>query len=65
MDEHNTDGRWRDLCEAILREPDPQKLQELAGKLNDELQIREIRNRERINSHQAALRAARPRTPET
>jgi hypothetical protein len=35
------DYRWRQLCQAILDEPDPVKLQELARLLNEELEARE------------------------
>jgi hypothetical protein len=36
-----TTDRWKDLCEAIMREPDPQKLMELVEKLNLTLEERE------------------------
>ena len=47
------DRRWRELCQAILDEPDPGKLHELAMLLNDELKARETGTQERINSHLA------------
>jgi hypothetical protein len=36
-----TTDRWKDLCEAIMREPDPRKLMELVEKLNQTLEERE------------------------
>ena len=36
-----TTDRWKDLCEAIMREPDPQKLMELVEELNLTLEERE------------------------
>jgi hypothetical protein len=36
-----TTDRWKELCEAIMREPDPQKLMELVEKLNLTLEERE------------------------
>ena len=36
-----TTDRWKDLCEAIMREPDPRKLMELVEKLNQILEERE------------------------
>jgi len=36
-----TTDRWKELCEAIMREPDPQKLLELVEKLNLTLEERE------------------------
>jgi hypothetical protein len=36
-----TTDRWKDLCEAIMREPDPQRLMELVEKLNQTLEERE------------------------
>jgi hypothetical protein len=35
------DGKWRQLCKAILQEPDPQKLLVLVEALNRELDHRE------------------------
>jgi hypothetical protein len=33
--------RWRELCEAIMREPDSKRLMELVQKLNQILEERE------------------------
>ena len=41
MNNHPNDNRWKELCQAILDEPDPVKLQELARMLNDELEAQE------------------------
>ena len=35
------DERWRELCEAIVDEPDSQRLMELVNKLNRVLEERE------------------------
>ena len=35
------DDRWRELCEAIVREPDSKRLMELVEKLNRELEERD------------------------
>jgi hypothetical protein len=35
------DDRWRELCEAILREPDSKRLMELVEKLSEELEERD------------------------
>ena len=34
------DERWRELCEAIVREPDSKRLMELVEKLTRELEER-------------------------
>ena len=47
------DLRWRELCEAILNEPNPARLHELISMLNDELEERENRRREVSSSHRA------------
>jgi hypothetical protein len=44
---HPNDHRWKELCQAILDEPDPAKLQELARLLNEELEAREKEATER------------------
>ena len=36
------DERWRELCEAIVDEPDSQRLMELVSKLNRVLEEKEI-----------------------
>ena len=43
MNDNSNDRRWRELCEAILEEPDPERLQYLAEMLNTELEKREKR----------------------
>jgi hypothetical protein len=47
VNDNKNDRRWRELCEAILEEPDPVRLQYLAEMLNSELEKREKRMRER------------------
>ena len=46
MAAESKDLRWRELCEAILREPQSARLQQLISMLNDELEDRENRMRE-------------------
>jgi len=41
------DERWRELCEAIVQEPDSKRLMELVEKLNRILEERERENRTR------------------
>jgi hypothetical protein len=41
MSNYTRDDRWRELCKAIMREPDPGKLLHLVEKLNQALQQRE------------------------
>jgi len=41
------DERWRELCEAIVQEPDSKRLMELVEKLNRILEERERENRSR------------------
>lgn len=53
MTAERRDLRWRELCEAILNEPDQVKLHELISMLNDELEERENRMREVSSSHGA------------
>jgi hypothetical protein len=47
VNDHPNDHRWKELCQAILDEPDPEKLQELARMLNEELEAREKETTER------------------
>jgi hypothetical protein len=46
VNDHPNDYRWKQLCQAILDEPDPEKLQELAQLLNQELEARESETKE-------------------
>lgn len=57
--------RWKELCQAILDEPDPAKLHELAELLNQELKAREIRTQQRISSHFAAFTPKKNHGPES
>jgi len=50
VNDNTNDHRWRELCEAIVEEPDPVRLQYLAELLNKELEQREKRMRERYKS---------------
>jgi len=50
VNDSTNDHRWRELCEAIVEEPDPVRLQYLAEMLNKELEQREERMRERYKS---------------
>jgi len=50
VNDNTNDHRWRELCEAIVEEPDPVRLQYLAEMLNRELEQREERMRERYKS---------------
>jgi hypothetical protein len=43
------DERWRELCEAIVDEPDSQRLMELVSKLNRVLEERELVLNRRID----------------
>ncbi|HEX3738323.1 MAG TPA: hypothetical protein VHV29_01235 [Terriglobales bacterium] len=43
------DERWRELCEAIVDEPDSQRLMELVSKLNRVLEERELVLKRRID----------------
>ena len=63
MNDHPKDYRWKELCQAILDEPDPVKLQELARLLNEELEAREKETTER-RSESYALAAAVPNKAE-
>jgi hypothetical protein len=61
--DHPNDHRWKELCQAILDEPDPVKLQELARMLNEELGAREKETTER-RSKSYVLTAAAQNKPE-
>jgi hypothetical protein len=41
MSGNKRDDRWRELCEAIVQEPDSKRLMELVEKLNRLLEQRE------------------------
>ena len=63
MNDHPKDYRWKELCQAILDEPDPVKLQELARLLNEELEAREQETTAR-RSESYAFAAAAPNKAE-
>jgi hypothetical protein len=62
VNNHPNDNHWRELCQAILNEPDPVKLQELARMLNDELEAREKETKEQ-RSRSYVLTGAGPNKP--
>jgi hypothetical protein len=41
------DTTWKQLCQAIMKEQDPQKLLSLVDELNRELELRERQSRHR------------------
>jgi hypothetical protein len=47
MTSSTQDERWRELCEAIVEEPDSRRLLELVDKLNRVLEEREVEQRRR------------------
>lgn len=50
MTSSTQDQRWKELCQAIVEEPDSNRLMELVGKLNRILEEREtgfVQRRER------------------
>lgn len=47
MTGNNHDERWKELCEAIVREPDSKRLMELVEKLNRILEEREGESKRR------------------
>jgi hypothetical protein len=47
------DTKWRQLCEAIMREQDPDQLLSLVEQLNQELELRE--NELKHRGHETAL----------
>jgi hypothetical protein len=59
------DRRWRELCQAIIDEPDPAKLHDLAKLLNDELKAREDNTQQRIDAHFAAFGHKKDSPPES
>jgi hypothetical protein len=53
------ENNWRELCEQIMKENDPEKLMELVEQLNQALEAREeeLRNIARRNLPKASCRA--------
>jgi hypothetical protein len=49
VNDHPKNYRWKELCQAILDEPDPVKLLELVRLLNEELEAREKETNETRN----------------
>jgi hypothetical protein len=46
---HMNDTRWRELCDAIMKEQDPNKLLNLVDDLNRELERREKETKYRMH----------------
>ena len=57
MTGNNHDERWRELCEAIVQEPDSKRLMELVEKLNHVLDERE---KDKIVKRQPAAPTSQP-----
>jgi hypothetical protein len=51
MTSSTRDERWKDLCQAIVEEPDSNRLMELVRKLNRILEERETEFRRRNDGH--------------
>jgi predicted component of type VI protein secretion system len=53
------ENNWRELCEQIMKESDPEKLMELVEELNQALEAREeeLRNLTRTNLPKRGYRA--------
>lgn len=51
MTSSTRDERWKDLCQAIVEEPDSNRLMELVSKLNRILEERETEVERRINGY--------------
>jgi hypothetical protein len=49
MSNSNSD-EWKELCEAITREPDSKRLMDLVQKLNETLERRERAKRQQMSS---------------
>jgi hypothetical protein len=47
MSSSTQDERWKELCQAIVEEPDSNRLMELVGKLNRVLEERETEFKQR------------------
>lgn len=55
MTGNNHDERWKELCEAIVREPDSKRLMELVEKLNRILEEREEQSKRRSHTQSGSL----------
>jgi hypothetical protein len=51
MSSSTQNERWKELCEAIVEEPDSNRLMELVSKLNRVLEEREAEFKRRNNGH--------------
>jgi len=58
MTSSTRDERWKDLCQAIVEEPDSNRLMELVRKLNRILEERETEFERRINGHESSHNGA-------
>jgi len=58
MTSSTRDERWKDLCQAIVEEPDSNRLMELVRKLNRILEERETEFERRINGHERSQNGA-------
>jgi hypothetical protein len=52
------DERWRELCEAIVQEPDSKRLMELVEKLNRVLEEREEGEQKKGEQRRNSFRAS-------
>ena len=57
MSSSTQDERWKELCQAIVEEPDSNRLMELVGKLNRVLEERETEFKQRNGGRGVAERA--------
>jgi hypothetical protein len=57
MSSSTQDERWKELCQAIVEEPDSNRLMELVGKLNRVLEERETEFKQRNDGRGVAERA--------
>jgi hypothetical protein len=57
MSSSTQDERWKELCQAIVEEPDSNRLMELVGKLNRVLEERETEVKQRNGGRGLAERA--------
>jgi len=51
------DERWRELCEAIVQEPDSKRLMDLVDKLNQLLEEREATGRDGTRKERAVAQS--------
>jgi hypothetical protein len=58
MTSSTRDERWKDLCQAIVEEPDSNRLMELVRKLNRVLEERETEFERGINGHESSRSGA-------